>query len=298
MKGRKSKIPVPSSARRAKLNLMKAKYSEEVNDLFQNDIDNIQNDWKIEKAKFMKVKSEYDDSLDQLLRDALSKQEEMSAKLVKINKENEDLANRLEQLRKEKQQFVTQDDRKVIEKRAEVDLELNLQQKSVELSQRLNQLQRNLDQETDEMKTYKKSYKRALDEYKQLKEIVEAAQIRKEVKLRKAELMKKQEELDKMKAEEMRRKKDPMNKYRAILEAVGHPHSGNERPPRRVFAVDDDHMLYQCESSDDLIVEDFPDVEQQQHIQTRIDQLLATGNYTEDDPVIRSLRKELAAVRH
>ena len=298
MKGRKSKIPVPSAARKMKINAMKSQYSEEVNDLFQNDIDEIQNDWKAEKAKFLKLKNEYDDSLDKLLQETLAKQEELTYQLATINKENQELTNRLEQLRKEKQQIIMQVDQRVIEKKAEVDLELNLQQKSVELSEKFNQFQRNLDQETHEMKTYKKNYKRALDEYKEMRQLVEAAQLKKEVKLRKAELLRKQQELDKKKAEEAQRKKDPMNKYKALLAAAGHTNDAPERPPRRVFTIDDEMFDKNDGSDDGFIIHEYPDYEQEQHIQNRIDQLLATGNYTEDDPVIRSLRKELATVKH
>ena len=294
---KKSRIPIPGKPRRSKLSVLQEKFIADLNTAFEEEQGRIQQNWNEKKINFLKNKSEYDESLDNLLQQAIAQQEEASYKLAEINQENEELSNRLEVLKLEKAQILTKGERKVIEKRSEVDLELNLQTKSVELNQKLNELQRNIDHETEEMRVFKKNYKRALEQYGKLREMVENEQIRKEVKRKKIELLKKQKEIEEKKAEEAKRKKDPLNKYKALLDAAGQARNDGDKKPQRVFAVDDGPLFPDVEDDDGIIVQDYVDYDQEHGLETRIKLLLASGNYTEDDPVIRGLRKELAALK-
>ena len=294
---KKSRIPIPGKPRRSKLSVLQEKFIAELNTAFEEEQERIQQNWNEKKMNFLKNKSEYDESLDNLLQQAISQQEETSYKLAEINQENEELANRLEVLKLEKAQILTKGERKVIEKRSEVDLELNLQTKSVELNQKLNELQRNIDHETEEMRVYKKNYKRALEQYGKLREMIENEQIKKDVKRRKIELLKKQKEIEQKKAEEAKRRKDPLNKYKALLDAAGQARDDGDKRPQRVFAIDDGPLSPDVEEDDGIIVQDYVDHDQEDSLEARIKLLIASGNYTEDDPVIRGLRKELAALK-
>ena len=294
---KKSKIPIPGKPRRSKLSVLQEKFIAELNTAFEEEQERIQQNWNEKKMNFLKNKSEYDESLDNLLQQAIAQQEEASYKLAEINQENEELANHLEVLKLEKAQILTKGERKVIEKRSEVDLELNLQTKSVELNQKLNELQRNIDHETEEMRVYKKNYKRALEQYGKLREMIENEQIKKDVKRRKIELLKKQKEIEQKKAEEAKRRKDPLNKYKALLDAAGQARDDGDKRPQRVFAIDDGPLSPDVEEDDGIIVQDYVDHDQEDSLEARIKLLIASGNYTEDDPVIRGLRKELAALK-
>ena len=139
---KKSKIPIPGKSRRSKLSVLQEKFIAELNTAFEEEQERIQQNWNEKKMNFLKNKSEYDESLDNLLQQAIAQQEETSYKLAEINQENEELANRLEVLKLEKAQILTKGERKVIEKRSEVDLELNLQTKSVELEKLLKSLKK------------------------------------------------------------------------------------------------------------------------------------------------------------
>ena len=294
---KKSKIPIPGKTRRSKLSVLQEKFIAELNTAFEEEQERIQQNWNEKKMNFLKNKSEYDESLDNLLQQAIAQQEETSYKLAEINQENEELTNRLEVLKLEKAQILTKGERKVIEKRSEVDLELNLQTKSVELNQKLNELQRNIDHETEEMRVYKKNYKRALEQYGKLREMIENEQIKKDVKRRKIELLKKQKEIEQKKAEEAKRRKDPLNKYKALLDAAGQARDDGDKRPQRVFAIDDGPLSPDVEEEEGIIVQDYVDHDQEDSLEARIKLLIASGNYTEDDPVIRGLRKELAALK-
>ena len=279
----------------------------------QEKFGNLQKLWQQQLEKFTVQKKSVDSSYDEMIMKVDSILARMQNELSTVKKANAELKDQIErkQLKKAKLQTKTETDQ--LEVSAEIDIELKLQQRAAELHRQLGECKRRLDASLEKKIQLKKSYVRIINQYKKMKAMDEDRNIKKEALQKKIYLQKKKMEME----EEEKRKKeaenDPMNRYKSLLAAAGHIKFNADPSPNipsapltQIYNLDAPiTKIYQperCqmnnpENQSAHIVYDPQHCDEGIWLENNIRTLLSTGNYTDDDPVIRNLRAELAKLR-
>lgn len=278
----------------------------------------LEQSWMALLSKFQAQKSLVDSSYEAISTKInallIKKQQELN----ELKKSNFELQEKIERKRIIRNKLQATNDTKNIEVSAEIDMELKLQQRAAELHRQLGESKRRLESAKEQKIQLKKSYVRAINQYKRLKQINEEREIKKEALQKKLYLQKKQIEQEEQKRLRIESENDPMNKYKSLLAAAGHikfnsnPSESDFKPTLEVSPLTN---LYRSESSitriyqpegvlqsniqkdPKVFVVDSAQNDEGVWLENNIRTLLSTGNYTEDDPVIRNLRAELARIR-
>lgn len=284
----------------------------------QKSIDVLQQSWMTLLSKFNAHKSLVDSSYEALSTKInailIKKQQELN----ELKKSNSEIREKIERKQIIRNKLQTTNETKNIEISAEIDMELKLQQRAAELHRQLGESRRRLDSAKEQKIQLKKSYVRVINQYKRLKRLNEEREIKKEALQKKLYLQKKQIEMEEQKRMQIESENDPMNKYKSLLAAAGHikfnsnPSENDFRPTLEVAPLTN---MYRNESSitriyqpegilqnniqkdPNVFVVDNPHNDEGVWLENNIRTLLSTGNYTDDDPVIRNLRAELARLR-
>lgn len=308
----------PKKKSNAKLKADKLNFINQMRAETQKSSQALQQSWMSLLSKFNAQKSQVDSSYEVLSSKInailIKKQQELN----EMKKSNLELKEKIERKRLFRNQLQVTNETKNIEISAEIDMELKLQQRAAELQRQLGDSRRRLDSAKEQKIQLKKSYIRVINQYKKLKKLNEEREVKKEALQKKLYLQKKQLEQEEEERLRIESENDPMNKYKALLAAAGHI-KFNSSPSDSTFMPTYEPAplknIYRKESSitriyqpegvlqdnikkdPKIVVIDNPHNDEGVWLENNIRTLLSTGNYTEDDPVIRNLRAELARLR-
>jgi hypothetical protein len=225
----------------------------------------------------------------------------LSTKLVNVQHENQLLRERIQVEKSTKAKLQNKIEVNSLEIGAETDLELKLQQKTVELQLQLGERKRRLDRQLQKKATLKKAYIRVIEKYREMKSEHEQKENRRKAMQKKSLLEKRKRELEEAEQRAKAAESDPITKYRALLAAAGH---GTFSERSRNIVGSGPTSFYQGPlvlgtegPSPEQILVDNPQFDEGIWLENNIRTLLSTGNYTDDDPVIRSLRNQLRQLR-
>ncbi|OHT15183.1 hypothetical protein TRFO_14368 [Tritrichomonas foetus] len=283
---------------------------------------NLQKLWQEQLGRFSAQKKQVDTSYDDMAMKVDSILSKIQSELYQLKKNNAELADKIEQKKMIKNQLQTKKETTHLEVSAEIDIELKLQQRAAELHRQLGECKRRRDATLEQKIQLKKSYVRAINQYKKLKSIDEDRSAKKEAMQKKLYLQKKKMEMEEEERRQREAENDPMNKYKSLLAAAGHIKFNSKAftptievaPLTKIYKTDAPiTKIYQPEgarpqnhyqqqqnmiiNSDAGLVFDSPQNDEGIWLENNIRTLLSTGNYTDDDPVIRNLRAELARLR-
>jgi hypothetical protein len=212
---------------------------------------------------------------------------------------NTSLAEQIAQQKNRKTKLQNRIETTSLEISAEIDLELKLQQRAAELQVQLGESKRRLERQSEKKIKLKKAYIRLINQYKKLKEDEEAREYRRRALEKKSALEKQRKEREEEEKRAKEAENDPRNKYRALLAAAGHidgedPVGGH--PDRVMFYEGPTEGGPGVVATGQQIIVDAPKYEECIWLENNIRTLLSTGNYTEDDAVIRGLRAQLSRI--
>ena len=308
----------PKKKSNAKLKADKLNFINQMRIENQKSSQVLQQSWMSLLSKFQAQKSLVDSSYEALSSKINSLLIKKQQELNELKKSNLELQEKIERKQLIRSKLQTSNETKNIEISAEIDMELKLQQRAAELHRQLGDSQRRLESAKEQKIQLKKSYIRVINQYKRLKQLNEEREIKKEALQKKLYLQKKKIELEEQERLRIESENDPMNKYKSLLAAAGHikfnsnPSDNDFRPTLEVAPLKN---IYKSESSitriyqpegvlqnniqkdPNVFVVDNVQNDEGVWLENNIRTLLSTGNYTDDDPVIRNLRAELARIR-
>ena len=274
----------------------KIRFQEQMKQEIEQKFRDIAKNWKGHVDRFAATKQDIDTQYDKLLMQLDTIRGQVGAKLTVIKKENAALKKRIDQLRLTKERLQNKAETNHIEVSAEIDLELKLQQRAAELQVQRGESRRRLEQQLEKKIRLKKAYLRNINQYKKLKQSEEDRQNKRKALRKRAILEQKKKEMEEEAAKA--KEEDPMNRYRALLAAAGHisvnDQGTKQETPTTFFQGP---LVEPSAPRPDQIVIDNPQYDEGIWLENNIRTLLSTGNYTDDDPVIRGLRAQLCKLR-
>jgi len=264
-----------------RIKLEKAKFREELKYIFDKKIDLIYRAWSEYQKRIQNNINEVDELYEKNRISINDKIDSIKNKSIDVNSEVDFLKTRIEQLKIEKNKHSSKSNRKKTEKVAEIDLEIKLQSNVVDLHRKLEEKKREILRAKDKKLKYKKMYIRAIEEYEKIKKEEEDRYNKRIALQRKKYLIEKEKEKEIKKIKEEDKKNNPSGRYLSLLAAAGH--SNIENVPVSIESPDTPDI-----PKKEMIV-CHPNYEELSIIEKNIRTLLSTGNYHENDPVIRGL---------
>jgi hypothetical protein len=250
--------------------------------------------WREHTTQIESVREQIDGRYDALICQLEAQYAAVSRHLLLFRQRNTSLASQIEETRSLKTKLQNQSETTNLEISAEIDLELKLQQRASELQVQLGDSRRRLGSQLEKKVKLKKAYLRVINQYKKLKDDDELRECRRKALVKKAllEQQRKEREEEEQRAKEAAN--DPRNKYRALLAAAGHIDGEDPIGARPDCVTFYDGPTVAVAKAEQPIVVESPKYQQCVWLENNIRTLLSTGNYTEDDPVIRRLKAQLA----
>ena len=240
----------------------------------QNDdiLKEITKKWNAKKSEFIQFSSATTSQYSTLLVKLESIHQTLANKLLKIKKECSEMEEDAKKLRSTIREKEEDRVRNEIDAKAEVDMEISMQRKSVELISQLNEIRGRIQVISESKINYKKKYIRIINEYKSIEREEEEEERKKRLKAIK---QKQKEEYERrLKEEKNEELPNPLKQqYQSLLVAAGQVHSD---PKPSVL------MIHEPTADDEKLI-----------IENNINTLLSTGNYTENDEIIKNLRAQL-----
>lgn len=281
-----------------KLKLKKIQLRAQLTDEFEKKINNILVSWKKQQESFTTKANEFDSQLDNMQTRIENIYNTIYTKLSAVKNGNRIMEEKIEQQKALKRKLQQTSETNNIEISAEINLELQRQKRAAELHCAVAENKRLLDKSKREKVELKKKYLRAITQYNKLKaEEEERVRVKRALK-KKAYLEQKLKEREEEERRAIQAENDPKNKYKALLAAAGHidgdssVHQVETRAPliyqpADTPAISDPRVIIETHETDDGL-----------WLENNIRTLLSTGNYTEDDPVIRGLKAQLHRARY
>ena len=276
----------------------KIRFQEQMKSEIEKKFQGVAKSWKEHVDRFAATKADIDSRYDNLLLQLDTIRSQVGAKLTVIKKENAALKKRIDQQRLMKERLQNKAETNHIEVSAEIDLELKLQQRAAELQVQRGESRRRLEQQLEKKIRLKKAYLRNINQYKKLKAAEEERQNKRRALRKKAMLEQKKKEMEEEAIRAKAKEDDPMNRYRALLAAAGHISVNDQgSKPETPTTFFQGPLIEPSAPRPDQIVIDNPQYDEGIWLENNIRTLLSTGNYTDDDPVIRGLRAQLCKLR-
>lgn len=297
----------------SKIKAEKLKFINQLRNEMQQSNDQLQKSWFEQLDKFNSQKEKIDDAYDHMQSKIDNILMKLQHDLMQIKSSNADLLDQIEQKKALKASMQSKTENRQIEISAEIDMELKLQQRTAELHQQLGESKRLRDTAIAEEIKLKKGYIRLINQYKQFKLLFEEREAQKQAIQKKKYLQKKKQELEEEQKRKIEAENDPMNRYRSLLAAAGHikvndldgEAIGNDSSLTKLYKKEGpithiyqpDQYIHQMQQNTGAYIIDSPQNDEGIWLENNIRTLLSTGNYTDDDPVIRNLKAELARIR-
>ncbi|KAH0791089.1 erythrocyte binding protein [Histomonas meleagridis] len=278
--------------RKKKAQLSKEKYEKlkfitQKKEEFQSKINALKKGWIDQMQNCVQQKELIDSRYDMIS----SKLEEIAyslqSKIYEIKEKNQELNDSILSLKSQKQKIQAKRESNQLETSAEVDLELKLQQKAADLHHQINENKRKTEAIIEKKISLKKSYVRLIAQYKKLMEEIEASQNRQAAFRKKKALEMKKKHIEK-EQKQVENSDEQMNQYLSLLAAAGQINFANKS--KLITTV---YQPPQSPKTESRFVVDSPQYNECIWLENNIKTLLSTGNYTEDDPVIRQLQEKL-----
>jgi hypothetical protein len=285
--------------RAANLQLAKLNFQKETKNSLESKKARIASLWRTQLDNVARIKDEIDSRYDAIMTHLDASLGTLSNKLATARNEVIALRANVDRQKQIKARLQIKTDENQLEISAEIDLELKLQQHAADLQVQLGDSRRRLERQLEKKAQLKKSYIRLIAQYKKLKAEEEDREHHDKALHKRAALLKRKQELE----EEQRRAKesenDPRNKYKALLAAAGHIDAcgAEAKPADSLTFYQGPLMQTDAPPRPDQILVDSPQYDEGIWLENNIRTLLSTGNYTDDDPVIRSLRAQLHQMR-
>jgi hypothetical protein len=287
-----------AKSRSSQLQLAKLNFQKEMKRQSEVRLQKVGLLWRAQLTSVAETKSEIDSRYDSIIARLESIFGTVSVKLATTKQECITLRENIDCQKSVKTRLQDRTEANHLEISAEIDLELKLQQHAAELQVHLGDARRRLDRQLEKKARLKKSYIRAINHYKKLKLEDEDRSNRERALQRKAFLLKRKKELEEEQQKAREEQNDPRNKYRALLAAAGHIDPLYQKPTESLTFYQGPLIQTEAAPTPDQIVVDSPQYDEGIWLENNIRTLLSTGNYADDDPVIRSLRSQLYKIRH
>lgn len=283
----------------SKLQLEKVRFRQALCDEMQEKIKQISNNWQEQVTNFTKTKEAIDNRYVSLTLQLDSIYGQVSSKLATVRRQNAALKDKIELQKALKGRLQKRAETDHLEISAEIDMELKLQQRAADLHMQLGESKRRLERQLEKKIQLKKAYLRVINEYKRLKAVEEEREAKRAAQRKKAALLHKKKQMEEEEARRKAEESNPMNRYRALLAAAGHLDYNNKGSTAQnpTTFYQGPMMVPQTAPKEDQIVVDSPQYDEGVWLENNIRTLLSTGNYTDDDPVIRGLRAQLCHLR-
>jgi hypothetical protein len=277
---------------------MKIQFHQEHVQGFEESVREIGQKWRDHLARFAQTTDEVNDRYDSLILQLETTYSSVSSALSSAKQTNRSLSEERDQQKSLKTKLQNRNETTQLEIGAEIDLELRLQQRVAELHLQLGESQRRLECQVEKKVRLKKAYIRAINQYKRLKAEEELRENRRRAFEKRALLERKKKEREEEERRAREAGNDPRNKYMALLAAAGHIDGDPlTTKPDQITFYQGAVLPGDAASRGEQIIVDSPKLEEGIWLENNIRTLLSTGNYTDDDPVIRGLWAQLQRIR-